>query len=225
MTKSKMNAGLIIISFVFSINIITTKICIGNENARCSNITYINTELVEDPCHLCSSGKKYMIYWFSDYREITIILVIHPNHIFLRSTSSNPNPDQLYWATDLTDEQFKIICNYLDSHKAGYLEYNNTSEKLVWGDYITMMFKNYLKDHAYLSATLSEDDKGRETSENEFWVKTYLNLSLLLWEINKQFQGITSPIEYPNYSFIYDRKLVIIKNSKWPLEKVFIEEK
>ena len=53
------------------------------------------------------------ISWSSIYIDGRYILVITPRQIYLKSGHDNPNPNYLYWLTNISDSQFHKIKDYL----------------------------------------------------------------------------------------------------------------
>ncbi len=74
----------------------------------------INTNLIE-------------ISWPSIYIDGRYILVVTPRQIYLISGHENPNPNYLYWLTNISDTQFNKIKDYLGTTQNSTI-HNFTSE-------------------------------------------------------------------------------------------------
>jgi len=74
----------------------------------------VNTHLIE-------------ISWSSIYIDGRYILVITPRQIYLKSGHDNPNPNYLYWLTNISDTQFNKIKDYLETTQNSTI-HNYTSD-------------------------------------------------------------------------------------------------
>jgi hypothetical protein len=74
----------------------------------------INTNLIE-------------ISWSSIYIDGRYNLVITPRQMYLKSGHDNPNPNHLYWLTAISDTQFYLIKNFLETETKGII-HNYTSD-------------------------------------------------------------------------------------------------
>ena len=63
------------------------------------------------PADTIESKEKYgyEIRWPSTYIDGSLVLTVTKRQIYLRSGHDNPNPNYLYWFSNITDEQYKII--------------------------------------------------------------------------------------------------------------------
>jgi hypothetical protein len=66
--------------------------------------------------------KSIEIFWPSTYIDGSYELVITPKQIYLVSIHENPNPNHLYWMTNINREQFELIKACLSSNKSKQLK-------------------------------------------------------------------------------------------------------
>lgn len=71
------------------------------------------------PDHPIKTTEKYgyEIRWPSLYLDGSLILVITKRQIYLRSGHENPNPNLLYWFTNITPQQYRIIRSKINADK------------------------------------------------------------------------------------------------------------
>nr|WP_321411252.1 hypothetical protein [uncultured Carboxylicivirga sp.] len=66
------------------------------------------------------------LFWHSSLIDGIYCVIISPKQIYLRSEHNNPNPDFLYWVTDINKEQFDLIIkNFINSPTSNLLELKN----------------------------------------------------------------------------------------------------
>ena len=70
---------------------------------------------------------KIEISWSSNYIDGHYSLVITPRQIYLRSGHDNPNPNFLYWLTNISEKQFLLIKDCLIESESTFI-HNYTNE-------------------------------------------------------------------------------------------------
>jgi hypothetical protein len=94
------------------------------------------------PAGLGPEPKRYDIWWEKDIVGAYgyFDLVVHPTQMFLRATSPNKSePDHVLWVRDLSSDQYRAICNVLDSHVIG--SFDSVSDRTREG-YTLFLFKS-----------------------------------------------------------------------------------
>lgn len=106
-----------------------------------------------------TNKKSIEISWPSLYIDGRYHLVITPKQIYLRSGHDNPNPNYLYWMTNINGNQFCLIKAYFNSQRIKQLEnitidnsyrqsfffINFKKEKYLKNDWTNMRYDNFVK--------------------------------------------------------------------------------
>lgn len=137
--------------------------------------------------------KAIEIKWYSINITGTYYIIITPRQIYLRSGHENPNPNFLFWITDVTSAQYEILKNYL---------YNNTNRKLddctIEGSYYKSFFYNNYRKEKF--------------RKGEWTDMQYKNFISILKLINRAFKSKEMCIEIPDYNNFNKIKPLLLVN-------------
>ena len=86
------------------------------------------------------------IEWPSLYDEGSADLIVTQKQIILTSGHNNPNPDYLYWFTDINKQQYQAITFSLKAHRYLFEEYKDITDF-----YKRLAYKAYLPEKSHLS--------------------------------------------------------------------------
>lgn len=103
--------------------------------------------------------KAIEISWTSSNIDGSYDLVITPKQIYLRSSHENPNPNYLYWMSDINRQQFDLIKEYLnaqntiiledciidESYRKSYFFTKFKKEKYLKNDWNNMLYDNFVQ--------------------------------------------------------------------------------
>jgi hypothetical protein len=131
------------------IQLIPTNALSGDYDFLIIGFDYDTTEVAEK--------KAIEISWPSLYIDGRYDLVITPKQIYLRSEHENPNPNFLYWITNINREQFELIKNYLNkqnnkklhdctnefSYRQSFFYNSYTKEKFTNKNWTDMQYENF----------------------------------------------------------------------------------
>lgn len=82
------------------------------------------------------------ISWQSTYIDGAYELVFTPKQVYLRSVHNNPNPNYLYWITNINNAQYELIKSFLETYDKKVFD-NYTSEYSLRHSY---SYKKYIKE-------------------------------------------------------------------------------
>jgi hypothetical protein len=144
------------------------------------------------------------ISWSSAYIDGRYVLIITPKQIYLRSSHDNPNPNNLYWMTDINQTQYDLIKSYLSaqnskilkdvtidkSYRQSYFYDNYTLEKYVNKDWKNKRYENYSKLIKIINKPLEIDNKISIPNKDAFMRIHPLRLVFGLEELDSQIKII-----------------------------------
>ncbi len=160
------------------------KVKIIPENALNGNFDLLVTGFSKD-----FNKNKIEISWSSNYIDGRYVLIITPRQIYLRSNHDNPNPNYLYWLTDISEKQFLLIKDYLDKSESNLI-------------------------HAYTSKNSNcltyffEKAKIEKPRKNKWTNKRYDNFLTVINFINKPLTSSKERILVPNKNDFEEIKIL-----------------
>lgn len=122
------------------IQLIPTNALSGDKDFLIIGFDYDTIEVTEK--------KAIEISWPSFYIDGRYDLVITPKQIYLRSEHENPNPNFLYWITNINREQFELIKTYLNEQNNNKLhKYENKFSYRQSFFYNSYIKENFVKEN------------------------------------------------------------------------------
>lgn len=113
---------------------------------------------------------RYVISWPSPSIEGSLDLVISKRQMWLQSSHDNPNPNEIFWVTDIDEVQYTVVQYMLDKHQKDFEDF--TSE---FGFVRSLGWKKYQPESLGM---------GEASSERDFKAKRYQNAKKLIDMIN-----------------------------------------
>ena len=121
---------------------------------------------------------KIEISWTSYYIDGHYTLVITPKQIYLKSGHDNPNPNFLYWLTDISQNQFLSIKDYLNESESTFIhKYTNENSPCL--------------TYSFSKAKIEKQKRKNWTT------KRYDNFKTLMTRINKPLRKNGERINIP----------------------------
>lgn len=138
-----------------------------------------------------SSRPLYEIFWPAPYTDGSMRLMVNPRQIYLRSGHDNPNPDYLYWFSELDSIQYRAVQKFIAGReKDGWFKvYDNTPDGPT--------YHFYKRSIPELEITEEWTDELIEKHSKDHQKKMYLNLRRLLQEINRFLPNPQNRISVP----------------------------
>jgi hypothetical protein len=152
---------------------------------------------------------KIQISWSSWYIDGGLAFNVTPKQIVVFSHHNNPNPSYLYWVKNITEDQYRGILKYFESHEgrrwveeADKVPEPSPDEIRRHDDLFVKAMIPYGEHEGYKYADLDHD----------YWAKLYCNISILLWAINSHLPNGVPWIENLPSDFVLKRREVLIKD-------------
>lgn len=113
---------------------------------------------------------RYAISWPSPSIDGSLYLVISRRQVWLLSGHDNPNPNELFWVADITEDQYRGVEDMIRRDNKDFEDFTGESR-----------FVRYLDWKKYLPESLGGD---KESGRRDFKAKRYQNAKKLIDMIN-----------------------------------------
>ena len=156
-----------------------------------------------------NSTKKdgFQINWEALIHDGSYSLRVNKRQIVLLSTHENPNPNELYWFVNISEDMYWSIKKYFDKHRKDFKEYKNKLSPYY--------YYRWLKFTPELPIPEEWTDENMKIHDEDSEKKLYKNFSRLIELFNIP---LKNKIIIPNYNDFISIKRIRVVSGEFELE-------